>query len=106
MENVGILCGNLVYFTAIRYILRPFGIYYGHLVYLRPFGNVVVIRNIFPRFGTFVSRKSGDPARGPAEREQLQNNFVVDKSSRRSGGGRRKKQIGSSGRSTEISNES
>jgi hypothetical protein len=29
----GIFCGHLVYFMAIWYILWPFGIFYGHLVY-------------------------------------------------------------------------
>jgi hypothetical protein len=38
MENVGILCGHLEYFTVICCLLWPFG-------------NVVVIRYIFPRFG-------------------------------------------------------
>jgi hypothetical protein len=40
----------LVYFMAIWYILRPFGIFYGHLVYftaiwyiLRPFGIFLAI---------------------------------------------------------------
>jgi hypothetical protein len=47
MENVGIFCGHLEYFTAIRYILWPFC-------------NVVVIWYIFPRFG-LVSRKICQP---------------------------------------------
>jgi hypothetical protein len=33
MEDVGIFYGNLVYFTAIWYILCPFGISYGYLVF-------------------------------------------------------------------------
>jgi hypothetical protein len=41
MEDVGIFCGHLVYFTAIRYILRPLGIFYGHLVYFSLFWYVV-----------------------------------------------------------------
>jgi hypothetical protein len=32
MEDVGIFYDHLEYFTAIWYILRPFGIFYGHLV--------------------------------------------------------------------------
>jgi hypothetical protein len=39
MEKVGKLYGYLEYITAIWYILQPFGIFYGHLVF-------------FPRFGT------------------------------------------------------
>jgi hypothetical protein len=31
---VGILNGHLVYFTAIWYSLRPFGIFYGYLVHI------------------------------------------------------------------------
>jgi hypothetical protein len=38
MENAGIFLGLLEYFTAIWYILWPFGIFYGHLVFLWPFG--------------------------------------------------------------------
>jgi hypothetical protein len=45
MDGVGIFYGHFVYFTAIWYILRPFGVLYGHLVYfmdiwyiLRTFG--------------------------------------------------------------------
>jgi hypothetical protein len=46
MEAVGIFYGHLVYFTAIGYILLPFGILCGNLVYF------VVIWYIF---------KSGNP---------------------------------------------
>jgi hypothetical protein len=52
LEDVGIFYGPLVYFTAIRYILRPFGIFYGHLV-------------CFTRFGMLHQDKSGNPARFP-----------------------------------------
>jgi hypothetical protein len=41
MEEVGILYGHLGYFTAIWAILRPFGLFYGHLVHIHilwPFG--------------------------------------------------------------------
>jgi hypothetical protein len=48
MENVGILYGCLDYFTAILYILLPFG-------------NLEVIWYIFPRFGIFCEQKSGNP---------------------------------------------
>jgi hypothetical protein len=34
----GIFCGHLVYFTAIWYILWPFGIVYGYLVYFSRLG--------------------------------------------------------------------
>jgi hypothetical protein len=52
-----------IYFTAIGNILRPLGIFYGHLVYF------AVIWYIFPRFGIFfpvlvccTQLKSGNPA--------------------------------------------
>jgi hypothetical protein len=38
MDEVGILKGYLVYFSANGYILWPFGIFYGYLVYFRRFG--------------------------------------------------------------------
>jgi hypothetical protein len=54
---------------AIWYMLWPFGICYGHLVYvmaiwymLWPFGNLVVLWYIFPRFGILCLEKSGNPA--------------------------------------------
>jgi hypothetical protein len=37
MENLGIFYDHMVYFTAIRNILRPFGIFYDHLLYISPF---------------------------------------------------------------------
>jgi hypothetical protein len=49
MENAGIFYGLLEYFTVMWYILWPFG-------------NVVVIWYIFPRFGTLYKEKSGNPA--------------------------------------------
>jgi hypothetical protein len=36
MEGAGILHAHLVYFMAIWYILWPFGIFYGYLVYIFP----------------------------------------------------------------------
>jgi hypothetical protein len=48
MENAVIFYGHLEYFTAIWYILWPFG-------------NVVVIWYIFPRFGIYLSRKIWQP---------------------------------------------
>jgi hypothetical protein len=41
MEGVGILYFHFVDFTAIRYILRPFGILSDYLVYFFPFWYVV-----------------------------------------------------------------
>jgi hypothetical protein len=40
---------------AIWYILWPFGIFYGHLVY------IMAIWYIFPRFGILYQEKSGNP---------------------------------------------
>jgi hypothetical protein len=37
MENLGIFCDHLVYFTAIGNILWPFGIFCGHLAYFSHF---------------------------------------------------------------------
>jgi hypothetical protein len=45
----------MVYFMVIWSILRPFDIFYGHLVYL------VVIGYSFPRFGILHQEKSGNP---------------------------------------------
>jgi hypothetical protein len=38
MEDVGIFYDHFVYFTAIWYILRPFGISHGYFVYFSRFG--------------------------------------------------------------------
>jgi hypothetical protein len=50
-------------------ILRPFDLFYGHLIYFTAFGkfcghlvNFVVIRYIFLRFGKLYEKKSGNPA--------------------------------------------
>jgi hypothetical protein len=51
MKNVGVLC-----ICPIWNILRHFGIFYGHLVYL------VTIWYILPHFGMFYQEKSGNPA--------------------------------------------
>jgi hypothetical protein len=48
MEDVGILYGRLVYFTAIWYTLWPFGKFFGYLVY-------------FSLFGKLDEDKSGNP---------------------------------------------
>jgi hypothetical protein len=43
------------------YIIRPFGIYYGHLVYLMEIYGKLVGIWIFPRFGLLCQEKSGNP---------------------------------------------
>jgi hypothetical protein len=42
MEDVGTFHVHLVHCTAIWFILRPFGIFYGHLVYFFPFWYAVL----------------------------------------------------------------
>jgi hypothetical protein len=72
MENICIFCGPLEYvlyshlinFTAIWYILRPFGIFYGHLDYLGPLG-------VSSRFGMLYQQKSGNPALSPQCKQDL-----------------------------------
>jgi hypothetical protein len=41
MEDVGKLYGHFVYFTAIWYILRPFGTFHGYSVHFFPSWYVV-----------------------------------------------------------------
>jgi hypothetical protein len=48
----GLFYGHLVYFMAIRSILRPFGILYGHLVFFMV---------TFPHFGMLYQEKFGIP---------------------------------------------
>jgi hypothetical protein len=43
------------------YIIWPFRIYFGHLVHLWPFGNLVAIWYISPHFGILCREKSGNP---------------------------------------------
>jgi hypothetical protein len=43
------------------YILWPFGIYCGHLVHLKPIGNLLAIWCIFSHFGILCRDKSGNP---------------------------------------------
>jgi hypothetical protein len=52
MENAGICYGHLEYFTVSWHILWPFG-------------NIVVIWYIFPRFGILSKEKSGKPGGQP-----------------------------------------
>jgi hypothetical protein len=49
MEDIGIFYGDLVYFTAIWYMLWTLVMFCGNLVY-------------FSNFGTLYQEKSGDPA--------------------------------------------
>jgi hypothetical protein len=49
LRPFGIFYGHLVYFTAIWYILRPFGFFYGYLVY-------------FSRFDALYQENSDNPA--------------------------------------------
>jgi hypothetical protein len=55
MENLGIFYDHLVYFTPMGNILWPFGIFCGNLEYF------VVIWYIFTRFGILEQEKSGNP---------------------------------------------
>jgi hypothetical protein len=48
---------TLVYLIAIWSILRPIGIFYGHLVHF-----VVIWYRYFSRFGMLYREKSGNPA--------------------------------------------
>jgi hypothetical protein len=48
MEDIGIFYDRKVYFTAIWYILLPFDIFYGNLIY-------------FSNFGILYQEKSGNP---------------------------------------------
>jgi hypothetical protein len=52
MEDDGILYGHLVYFTANREILWPFGTFCGHLIFPPPL------------FGILYKENSGNPERG------------------------------------------
>jgi hypothetical protein len=47
-------CNKTIYFVAIWFILRPFGIFRGHFVYF------MVIWYIFTVFGMFYQEKSGN----------------------------------------------
>jgi hypothetical protein len=46
LEDVGKLYGHSVYFTAISYILRPFGIFCGHFGIFFPFWYAVKNKNL------------------------------------------------------------
>jgi hypothetical protein len=59
MENAGTFYCHFEYFTAICYILWPFG-------------NVVVIWYIFPRFGILCQETSGNPT---SQQQQSPNHF-------------------------------
>jgi hypothetical protein len=57
MEDVGTLFGHLVYFTALWYILLPFGTYI-----LSPFG---ICYGYLVYFGMLYHEKSGNPCSLP-----------------------------------------
>jgi hypothetical protein len=62
-ENVGIftaLYGHIEYFTAIGYILKPFGIFCGRWIYLFPFWYNVMATTVRSRsqLVSFVGRKN------------------------------------------------
>jgi hypothetical protein len=76
MEDIGIMCGHLVYckakwyilfilvyFVVFWYILWSFGIFCGLLVYFVVFWYtyVVVVWYIFPHFDMLYQEKSGNP---------------------------------------------
>jgi hypothetical protein len=44
MEDVGLFYGQLVYFTALSYILWSFGLIYGNLVYFSSFWYIVPMK--------------------------------------------------------------
>jgi hypothetical protein len=56
MEDVGICYGHLVYFTANWYILRPFGIFCGNLVYFPQFWKIWKIWQPWWGGGHFLCR--------------------------------------------------
>jgi hypothetical protein len=51
MKKVGIFCGQLENITTILYTLKPFG-------------NLMAVWYVFPRFGMLNQEKSGNPGRG------------------------------------------
>jgi hypothetical protein len=63
--NLCIFYDHLVYFAANGNILRPFGLFCGHLVY-------------FPRFGILYHEKSGNPERAGAA--LVQSDFYTNSS--------------------------
>jgi hypothetical protein len=69
-EDIDIFYGHLVYFTAIWYILWPFGILCGPFVYFEAiwYRYFIVIWCIFPRFGMLYKEKSCNPGSKVAER--------------------------------------
>jgi hypothetical protein len=57
MEELGLFYGRLVYFTAVWYILWPFGVFCRHLVHI--FNSYLVY---FSCFGILYQGKSGNPS--------------------------------------------
>jgi hypothetical protein len=70
MEKVGLFSGRLAYIIAILYILWPFG-------------NLVAIWYIFPRFGILCHEKSGIPAlrtfSSPSKKSSVMRNVHLGK---------------------------
>jgi hypothetical protein len=62
---------KVVYFKDIWSILRPIGIFCGHLVYLWTFGIFMDICYIFIHFGKSHQEKSGNPARQQQRRSKV-----------------------------------
>jgi hypothetical protein len=63
MEDDGILYGHLVYFTANREILWPFGTFCGHLIFPPPFWYIVQ-RKLWQPWTRHSCRKESMPANG------------------------------------------
>jgi hypothetical protein len=63
MEDVGILIGHSAYFTAIWFILWPFGTFYCHLVYFVAIFGILWLFGAYFSFGILYRVKSGNHAR-------------------------------------------
>jgi hypothetical protein len=62
LRPFGLFCGHLVYFVAIWYILRTVGIFFnGYLVHFWPFGIFYGYLVYFFPFGYVVPRKIWQP---------------------------------------------
>jgi hypothetical protein len=59
MEDVGILLGHFVHFTAKWYILWPFGAFCGNLVYFSPIWYVSPTNIWQPWSGVFLLSDNG-----------------------------------------------
>jgi hypothetical protein len=85
MENVGIFCCYLVYFTVTWFSLCPFGIFYGWLEYICPSLNVVVGKNLASGWATlwtiFLTNEFGRPVPGQFYERVVCAAFVLSSSS-------------------------